>query len=609
MSTRRFLLGLSLAFTLAIGTPVKTPTHGVTTSTDGIDGETYDYVVIGGGLAGLTVASRLTENPAITVLVVEAGNDDRENPEVYDIYEFGVALGGPLDWSFPAEDGRSISGGRTLGGSSSINGGSWTRGSAAQYDAWTTLLEPSEAKLGWNWEGMLHYMKKSENFMPPTADQVVKGAEAVLAVHGSSGPVHSAFSHGMYGGPQQPAFLAAATNASGIVHCKDLSAGQANCVTMTPCSLNYNNGDRRSSSAESYLTPVEATRTNWVTLTQHLVTKILWANTTLPLLASGIEFAEYTNTTNGTTRYTAYARKEVIVAAGAIRTPAILQLSGVGDTNVLTPLNITTLLDLKTVGRNFQEQTNNLMTAGGTGWAYNGTGPNNVIAFPNLFQLFGNASHAKVDEIEGSIKTWAASQAAHAHSATALETIFRAQADVIIKDKAPLIEYFFVTGLAPGIDVATVSWQLLPFSRGSVQIVSPDPFVYPGVHVNYFNVSFDLDVQVAGLKHLRKIYQTPPLSDLITAEITPGSAVPDDSEADWTAWALANFGSVAHPIGTASMMRRELGGVVDAHLKVYDTRNVRVVDASILPTHLSAHISSTVYGVAEKAADLIKAAQ
>ncbi|KAJ7480728.1 alcohol oxidase [Mycena latifolia] len=588
--------------------------HGVTSSVNGIDGKTYDYVVVGGGLAGLAVAARLTEDPSISVLVVEAGADDRDNPEVYDIYQFSVAEGGPLDWQFPAESGRIINSGKTLGGSSSINGGLWTRGSVAQYDAWTTLLEPSEAYLGWNWRGMLQYMKKSEDFMPPTADQIAKGAESIPAVHGSSGPVHSAFSHGMYGGPQQPAFLASATNASGIVHCPDLSAGNPNCATMTPSSLNYNDNDRRSSSAEAYLTPVENFRTNWVTLTQHLVTKILWAKTTLPLVASGIEFATYTNTTNGTTRYTAFARKEVILAAGAIRTPALLQLSGIGDADILDPLNITTLLDLKTVGKNLQEQTYTVMGANATNFCVDGIGPNNALAFPNLFELFGNASKSKIEEIEASIGSWAASQAAHGHSAAALETIFRTQAKIMIKDKAPLMELFYITAL-PGVPngIYTNSWALLPFSRGIVQIVSPDPFQYPNVRVNYFNVSFDLDVQVAGLKLVRKIYKTEPLSDLSTGEFLPGAAVPDDAEggtdADWQAYILQNFGSVAHPLGTASMMRRELGGVVDAHLKVYDTRNVRIVDASIMPTQISAHLSASVYGIAEKAADLIKAAQ
>ncbi|KAJ7113056.1 alcohol oxidase [Mycena epipterygia] len=584
--------------------------HGVTSSADGIDGKTYDYVVIGGGLTGLTVAARLTEDPSISVLVVEAGADDRDNPEVFDIYEFGVALEGPLDWQYPAESGRNISAGKTLGGSSSINGGSWTRGSIAQYDAWTTLLEPAEAGVGWDWEGMVHYMKKAEAFMLPTADQIAKGAESIPSVHGSSGPVHAAFSHGMYGGPQQPAFLASVTNASGIVHCKDLSAGQPNCVTLTPFSINYNDNDRRSSSAQSYLTPVEHTRTNWLTLTQHLVTKILWANTTLPLVASGIEFAEYTNTTNGTTRYTVHARKEVIVAAGALRTPAILQLSGIGDAALLGPLNITTLIDLKTVGKNLQEQTSTPLAAGGTNFSFDGTGPNDGIAYPNLFQLFGNTSDAKVAEIEGSIATWAASQADHALSAAALETIFHTQADIIIKDKAPMVELFYISVLIDDIKIAINAWQLLPFSRGSVHIVSTNPFDLPNVHVNYFNVSFDLDVQVAGAKLVRKILKTPPLSDLSTGELIPGPVVPDNgTDADWQAWILQTFSSTAHPLGTASMMRRELGGVVDAHLKVYDTHNVRVVDASIFPTHLSTHPSQSLYGAAEKAADLIKAAQ
>ncbi|KAJ7890366.1 alcohol oxidase [Mycena leptocephala] len=551
---------------------VASPVYGVTSSPDEINGRTYDYIVIGGGLAGLTVAGRLTEDPETSVLVVEAGADDRNNPEVFDIYEFTVAFGGPLDWQYTADSGRIINSGKTLGGSSSINGGMWNRGSAAQYDAWTTLLEPSEAHVGWNWEGMLHYMQKSENFMPPTADQIAKGAESIPSFHGSSGPVHSSFSHGLYGGPQEPAFLAAATNASGIVHCPDLSAGHPNCVSLSPQSINYNNDDRRSSSAQSYLTPV---------------TKILWADTKVPLVASGIEFATYTNTR--------MELREVIVSAGSIRSPAVLQLSGIGDADVLGPLNITTLIDLKTVGKNLQEQTNTIMAASGTGFPIDGRGPDNAMAFPNSSS--SSATHPM------------RSQAANAHSAAALETIFRAQADIILE-----IKLYYITGPNASFpQILTNVWTLLPFSRGRVEIVSADPFVYPNIHVNYFNVSFDLDVLVAGLKLTRKIFKTEPLSNLSTGEIIPGSTVPDDAQggtdADWQAYILQNFNSVAHPISTAAMMRRELGGVVDAHLKVYDTRNVRVVDASIFPTQISAHLSATVYGVAEKAADLIKAAQ
>ncbi|KAJ6452370.1 GMC oxidoreductase-domain-containing protein [Mycena vulgaris] len=290
-----------------------------------------------------------------------------------------------------------------------------------------------------------------------------------------------------------------------------------------------------------------------------------------------------------------------------------------GGTNVAQrcrypgPLSITTLIDLKTVGKNFQEQTNNPIGAIGTDFSFNGTGPNNAIAYPNLFQLF-NASDAdaNVKEIEASLGTWAASQAEHALSADALKTIFRAQADLIIKHKVPIAEFFYLSIEIDVIKVATNLWNLLPFSHGTVQIVSTDPFECPNVHVNYFNVSFDMDVQIASLKLMRKILKTAPLSDLSTGEAAPGPAVPDDAEggsnAAWQTFILETFGSVAHPLGTAAMMRRELGGVVDAHLKVYDTRNVRVVDASIFPLQLSAHPSASLYGVAEKPADLIKAA-
>ena len=171
---------------------------------------------------------------------------------------------------------------------------------------------------------------------------------------------------------------------------------------------------------------------------------------------------------------------------------------------------------------------------------------------------------------------------------------------------------------------------------------SSDPFEKPSVNVNYFSIDWDLDVQIAGARLSRRVLANPPLSYVIftsssaapshlhmhsalsdlrssVGETSPGlSVVPDNgdggSDADWAAWITqpglsAGFGAVSHPIASAAMMRRELGGVVDARLVVYDTANVRVVDASVVPLQLSAHLSSTLYGVAEKAADLIKGAQ
>ena len=152
---------------------------GVTSSPDTANGQTFDYIVVGAGLTGTTVAARIAEDSSVTILLVEAGGDNRTNPQVYDIYAYSQAFGGPMDWAWSTDQGKVIRGsviivtsvvltpltmlpcrGKTLGGSSSINGGHWTRGLNAQYDAWSALLEPSETSVGWNWTNLWSYMKK-----------------------------------------------------------------------------------------------------------------------------------------------------------------------------------------------------------------------------------------------------------------------------------------------------------------------------------------------------------------------------------------------------------------------------------------------------------------
>lgn len=153
---------------------------------------------------------------------------------------------------------------------------------------------------------------------------------------------------------------------------------------MVPLALNWRDDDHRSSSVEAYLTPVESIRTNWITLTGQQVTRITWSKTTVPLVASGVQFAP----SNGSsTRYTAKARREVIVAGGAMQSPKLLQLSGIGDPKTLEPLGITTLVNLTTVGKNLQEQTKNALGARGTNFSKGGLGPSNAIAYPNIYQV------------------------------------------------------------------------------------------------------------------------------------------------------------------------------------------------------------------------------
>ncbi|PQE04603.1 glucose oxidase protein [Rutstroemia sp. NJR-2017a BBW] len=267
--------------------------------------------------------------------------------------------------------------------------------------------------------------------------------------------------------------------------------------------------------------------------------------------------------------------------------------------------NIHTKVDLPGVGENLQDQPNNVLLYQGNE-TYNGTTP--FVAYAPLSSVLPNPPQLNLTEIAITLST----ALNNTLPISSLIHLLNIQQDLIIRAEIPNAEIILgntvTVGAGPSNILSTAIWVLLPFSRGNVHIGSPDPVDYPIINPNFFIVDWDLKVQVAIAKYARRFWAAQPLGSFV-AEMTPGYGVlgKNATEEEWEEWVKGSFSSNSHPVGTCAMMSRELGGVVDPKLKIYGTSNVRVVDASIWPYQISGHLTSTLYAVAERAADIIKA--
>ncbi|KAF8212664.1 alcohol oxidase [Mycena galopus ATCC 62051] len=595
----------------------------------------YDYVVVGGGTAGLTVASRLSEDKEVTVAVLEAGFNAEGLQEVFVPGLIGTGISfTTLDWSYATVPQTNLNGrtltvnaGRALGGSTIINSMIFPRAEAQQYDAWGQLNNDST----WTWSALLPFFKKSEIFTPPNAFQTASGVRFLSSVHGFAGRVKVGFPNFFF---EQSGLWRRAAESLGIPVSPDLANGDPHAVGIAPNSLDAAN-NTRCSAVCAYYTPF-TDRPNLVVITNATVSRILWANGSGSnnLTATGVEYVLNNET------LTINASQEVILSAGTIGSPKVLELSGVGNSTILKAAGVAPVLDLPTVGENFADHVHS--------WA-NGFTVNTTLTKDAL--LLNPAFAAEQLALWFQNRTGLYSAAPRSLSIAAPSDVFTAaQLNTLIAAAEANLTHFAVQfsngnpALAKGIaaqhnialslykqnkelplemnaepgysgptafsarparNYTTINSVLYaPLSRGRTHIVSSDPLMPPAVDPAYWAHPLDVAAQVGGIKLARRMLVAPPLDSIYEGEFEPGANRTTDAEIeDWLRGVVA---SDNHEVGSLSMMPQSLGGVVDTSLKVYGTANVRVADASIIPFPVSAHLSSTVYMIGERAADIIR---
>jgi choline dehydrogenase-like flavoprotein len=416
---------------------------------------------------------------------------------------------------------------------------------------------------------------------------------------GTTGPLKTGYATSMINGTIGTTFNDTLQKL-GMSWDNDVNSGKMHGLNSPPKTIDIA-GKVREDAARAYYWPI-ANRKNLVLYQNTYANKLLWKSNTScgDSIASGIEV----RLLNGTIA-TIHARKEVIISAGALRSSLILELSGVGNPDILGQYDIPVVVDLPTVGENLQDQMNNALT-----FTDNETlsGSDSFIAYPTVSDLFPTNLTLFATSIAKSLDSYAKT-VAHASnnvvSASDLLSFFKLQYDLVFNSSTPLLEVF----ITPTASIFSFEyWILLPFSRGNIHISSSNASAAALINPNYFMLDFDTSVQIAGARFIRNIMATSPLSTYAGAETNPGlnSLPANASNAEFETFVKGGFRSNFHPVGTAAMMPREKGGVVDSRLRVYGTRNVRVVDASVLPFQVCGHLTSTLYAVAERAADLIK---
>ncbi|MGP8446440.1 GMC family oxidoreductase [Burkholderia vietnamiensis] len=533
-----------------------------------VKSERYDYVIVGGGSAGCVLANRLSADPNVSVLLLEAGGSDR-HPFFSMPAGFAKMTKGIGSWGWYTMPQKHLNNrvlrftqAKVIGGGSSINAQLYTRGVPADYDDW----EQKAGATGWSYREVLPYFRKSENNQRFVNEFHAYGGPVGVSNPVSPLPICEAFFQAgqELGIPFNPDFNGACQEGLGYYQLTQLDA-------------------RRSSTATGFLKPVLG-RPNLVVWTQTRTLRVLVEGRR----AVGVEFV------NGDDRnvQVVHATRDVIVSSGAIGSPKLLLQSGIGPAAHLASVGIDVVHDLKGVGENLQDHLDLFVVAECTG--------------DHTYDKYNKPYHA----------AWAGLQYLLLKKGPVASSLFETggfwYADQGARDRSPDIQFHL--GLGSGIEAGMAKLKnagvtlntayLRPRSRGTVRLASADPAAAPLLDPNYWSDPHDREMALKGLRIARDILRAPAMKRYVQGEVLPGPQANTDQEL--FEYACANAKTDHHPVGTCRMGRADdPDSVVTSDLRVIGLDGLRVVDASVMPFVPSCNTNAPTIMVAEKAADMI----